>query len=217
MIRKEVLPALLTGHPRFGSKYLSKAMFFAGMPVGHERAKQYGAVSWLSAVDDMAYPFGDPELCKRYRFLKRYVYMRDPISALPSCVIENGNRKSYAFRRKHIAHVFGVDLDDYEDPVDRAVASIVHWYRICELRGFDGFVRIDDRGHLQSFLTRLGARAEGIQRALGTPRANTSEVKWPSREKPKLSQEMLTSIRPELKEALDELRADYGYSAATVA
>ena len=122
----------LIGHPRCGSGYAAVALQMRGLDIGHEFLDQDGMVSWLAAVEDFSSPSGAATAGLTFECLG--AYHRDPYEAVPSIVLENGKASSFLFRRFHIFNHFGVDLLQFQDPLDRAVASLVYWMRIVDQR-----------------------------------------------------------------------------------
>ena len=200
------------GHPRFGSGYLAGVLTRAGLPTGHERVKSSGAASWLYAVDSHFYPYGDNNAYHKYTFNNVYLFIKDPLHSLPSCILENSMPKSYLFRKKHIERNFDFNLDVCTTDVDKAVASIILWYKICELKRPVDFVKIDDKASILRILHKLGVKDHiAIENALSTPIRNTSENKWKNKSKPKLNDELVAAIDNNLAVKLAELCKAYGY------
>jgi hypothetical protein len=70
--------------------------------------------------------------------------VRDPRDAIPSIMLENGRAKSFNFRRLHILRARGVDIADYRTALDRAVASLVHWYDLVMALSPEAVIRVED-------------------------------------------------------------------------
>ena len=139
---------LLIGHPRCGSGYMSKLLGYFGLDVRHERMGKQGISSWMFAVEDERNPFALDPLSvsrKNTHFASVVHFVRDPRTAVPSILRENLNsEKSYAFRRKHILEAFGVDLDEAQSEVERALLSYLYWNKIIERQQVDLRVRVEE-------------------------------------------------------------------------
>ncbi|MBT42247.1 MAG: hypothetical protein CMF12_06945 [Idiomarina sp.] len=201
------------GHPRFGSGYLSKVLSAAGLQVGHERVRADGAVSWMFAVSDWVYPYGDRHSGHYTSFEFNFIFIRNPFSALPSCVRENRAVNSFKFRRWHIYNAFGVDINEFENEFDRAAISIIYWYKLCEQANPQTFVNIDNKESLRGFLAACGVHDnELIEEALKIPSSNTSAQKWGIAQHERiLSKETLKKMSPMVLEKLIALAETYGY------
>lgn len=123
----------IIGHPRCGSGYVAAVFVRLGLQLGHERLGADGLCSWINTVDDLNPPYKAPTM-PRGTFLHTLSYVRDPVSAIPSIMIENCKGASFNFRRFHIARELGVDIAKYSDPIARAVASYVLWMEIVDLQ-----------------------------------------------------------------------------------
>lgn len=214
----QVRELLIVGHPRFGSGYISNVLKAAGVDVGHERVRGCGTASWMFAVDDLAYPYGDGNAYHKFHFRNTYLFIRDPIRALPSCIVENTIKKSYSFRKKHIHAFFGVDLDKFTNNADRAAASIIYWYKMCELKRPSLYVRIDDKSHVRKFLIDIGISGNSLlSKAINTPASNTSDKKWKpnyiKKNRPALDQSLIDGMSHEVREKLFLLSRVYGYES----
>lgn len=208
---------LFIGHPRFGSGYLSSVLINAGIKIGHERVYQNGSASWMYVVDDLCYPYGDSMTYHKYFFRNVHMFIRDPLRALPSCIVENSMVNSYNFRRKHILKTFQVDLESFKNDVDRAAASIIYWYKMCELKRPASYVKIDNKSSVKELITRLGIDDEVlVKKALETPARNTAEMKWgnnfPGKVKPVLDAGLINEMSDNVREALFCLCNTYGYN-----
>ncbi|MBW3095856.1 hypothetical protein [Pseudohoeflea coraliihabitans] len=108
-----------------------------GVQVGHETLKADGLVSWWHAgfhqngffkgmLDDKV------QTLKAEKILH---YMRNPIQAIPSIILENEasqrNNISFKHRRGTIKKYFGVDIAEM-GPVGAAASSYIYWNRICQ-------------------------------------------------------------------------------------
>ena len=129
---------LITSHPRCGTGYTSQLLNLLGFSIGHERLEAQGLSSWLHAVSNQNTPlFGKQNIGKynvsRYDLSVEHLFLlvRDPKMAIPSIILENRVSVSYNYRRFHILHESGIDLDDYDCYLEKAIVSYVEW--ICLL------------------------------------------------------------------------------------
>lgn len=139
------------GHPRCATGYMATAFNAYGLQIGHEKVLRDGTSSWLAVAADLAPPFGDP-CTYGFSFETTVLCLRDPASAIPSIILENGIAQSFNFRRMHILRETGVDISDYDHPVARAVASYIHWYEMAGRLKPDLVVRVEDGGTLERWI-----------------------------------------------------------------
>lgn len=60
---------------------------------------------------------------------------------------------SYSFRREYILRLLGLDLDQLQTPLERAVMSVISWCKIILRQNPDFWFRIEDQHkQLQEFL-----------------------------------------------------------------
>ena len=108
---------LCIGHPRCGTTSISDYLNQMGYNVGHESMGCDGTSSWMLAVKDNNYPFGNIKTIEKYNFENIIHLVRNPFDAIPSIILENKyspNNKSYNFRRKHINNVFDINLPEID-------------------------------------------------------------------------------------------------------
>jgi len=141
-------PILAIGHPRCGSRYMNELFKAYGLDVGHERMGKDGISSWMFAVeDDCLLSAQDPlSATRKHKYFEHVVhFVRNPRTAIPSIIRENRHsEKSYAFRRKHILDAFGIDLDEAQSGVEKAVLSYLYWNKLIERQRVDLTVRVED-------------------------------------------------------------------------
>ncbi len=131
------------GHPRCGSGFVAQFLKSKGYEIGHEKIAEDGISSWMQTVADLHVPWGETPHPKQ-EFDWTIGHIRDPLSAIPSIMLENGEPNSFGFRRTHILHKLDVDIASYQTPLERAVASYVYWYKLVEAEASDGVLRIED-------------------------------------------------------------------------
>lgn len=211
-------PLLIVGHPRCGSGYMSKFLQAMGLDVGHEKMGQHGISSWMfSVVDDQVSCALDKYASSRkfsyFQFTVHHV--RDPRIAVPSIMRENKySSKSFQFRRKHIKHCYGIDLEDYSSDIERAVLSYIYWNDIIEKNGVAVVVRVEDEEEkLIEFLLENGIIKQRPILTHRPPKDVNSRKPYLGviYEKPQLNEGDWMSVRPEILDALSAQCEKYGY------
>jgi hypothetical protein len=124
-------PLRVIGHPRCGSGYVAQILSRLGLELGHEQLGADGLCSWIHTIDDLNRPFKSPYAPAR-AFRATLAYVRDPVAAIPSIMLENCRSESFAFRRFHIARWLGVDIAQRRNPLERAVESYLKWMELVE-------------------------------------------------------------------------------------
>ena len=230
--RRDVLPALsapiarsqgerrllrVIGHPRCGSAYAAEALRRMGIRVGHERMQEDGVCGWINAVEDLNPPYGaPPALASEFRVV--VAYLRDPEAATASIIVENGDGKSFAFRRFHIFRELGVNLAAFRDPVSRAAASYMYWMDIVERQNPIAFLRVE-RFVEDLQIVERDARSPRCHARLERQRASALAVRpeinsTESKEllaKPVLPVDWREGLPGELKEKLQRFCERHGY------
>jgi tetratricopeptide (TPR) repeat protein len=205
----------MIGHPRCGSGYVAQAFQARKIDIEHNRLSTDGVCSWMAAVKDFSVPHGDPTAdC---RFGETGAFLRHPKDALPSIVLENGKSSSFLFRRYHIWNQFGVDLALLDDPIERAVASLVHWMDIVASCRPDFRVRVehfsdDFTNAIELGKTRLMPSAMDPDETLSAL-YNSSEQRYLVA-KPSYTADDYARVRPELRCKLEQLCETWGYDPA---
>jgi len=140
-------PYCFTGSPRCGSHFVSAFLRANGVDVGHESLGAAGICAWQFAVSSDNYPYIFDRQAKSDFFVHAehwFVYARNPVTAIPSLVVENQKAPlSYAFRRQAIYQDSGVNLDDFASPVEKAARSYAHWYLLALKRQPQAVLRVE--------------------------------------------------------------------------
>jgi hypothetical protein len=204
------------GHPRCGSSYLAEVLKQLGLDVEHERLGRDGLVSWIHTVDDLEPPFGAPRI-NGSAFQNTIAFVRNPLKAIPSIILEDCQGASFDFRRFHIARRFGVDIARLDNPLSRATASYIHWMRIVDEQEPSCVIRVESAlGDLErnaAVLEKLGITfdAQARMAVAAVPKdINTSGIKF-AVAKPKIEPENYQALPMDLVEGLDGLCEKYGY------
>jgi len=139
---------LVIGHPRCGSKYMSALLKAYGLNVGHEYMTADGISSWMFMVNDRENPYAlnrDARSREGCYFENVIHCIRNPREAIPSIIRENDYaRPSYEFRRKHIMKAFNVDLNHYQNKLERAAYSFIYWNKLAENQKVDLVVKVEE-------------------------------------------------------------------------
>jgi len=147
-VKKAIAPEYcFIGSPRCGSHFVSQYFIRNGLDIQHEKIGRSGICAWQYAVDSNDYPYINDKTAKNSYFVypkKWYLYARNPVDAIPSLIIENEKGiLSYHFRRKMIKECLGVDLEDYNKPIEKAARSYLHWYELALKREISGILRVE--------------------------------------------------------------------------
>jgi len=212
------IPFLVTGHPRTGTSYVSR--FFASLecPIGHERLGAKGMSSWLHAVHNLNTPlFGKNNIGKynisRYELAPEHLLLlvRDPKAAIPSILVENRINLSYNYRRFHILHERGIDLDDYDCYLEKAIVSYIEWIAIIEAQKPNAILRLE---YLEEDVLRYFEeesisynKAYDLSKII---KLNSTKQKY-GIDKPVISKQAYLNINPVILKKLYDFCGKYGY------
>jgi|GEM_PF-5454289 len=133
----------VVGHPRCASGYMATLFTELGLQIGHETLLRDGVSSWMHAVADLHVPYNH-NATHGVRFDHTVAHVRDPADAVPSIMLENSRSASFNFRRLHIMRGSGVDICEYRNAVERAVASLLHWYEIIQRLRPEAVFRVEE-------------------------------------------------------------------------
>lgn len=135
------------GSPRCGSHYVSAFLRRNGLDIGHELLGADGICAWQFTASSNQYPYiSDPQAQSDFfvHAERWFVYARNPVSAIPSLIVENEKAPlSYAFRRELIYQHYGVNLDDFASPIERAARAYAHWYMLALARKPEAVLRVE--------------------------------------------------------------------------
>lgn len=122
MTRKKFL---VLGHPRSGTGFMSQLFFRFGLDVGHEMMCQDGISSWMFAVEENQVYTDESLNRKDFDFEHVIMVIRNPMDIICSTYWTENVGPSLQFRQKYI------DMDGL-NLVERAVKSVLGWYKIIE-------------------------------------------------------------------------------------
>lgn len=212
--RIEYKDFLCIGHPRCGTKSIAYYLSKMGHNVGHENMGKDGVSSWMLAVEDESYPWGNIKEKFRYYFKNVIHVVRNPFNAIPSIILENkyshGN-KSYEFRKKHIKRVLNIDLPDVDfnnlsllDETELSIKTFIYWNKICELCKPETICKIEDISTLQKFNTK--------NIIVDTVNKNSNKLYGKKLyEKPNITTDIYEKINDNLKQELQNFCKKYDY------
>jgi hypothetical protein len=207
----------IIGHPRCGSLYVALVLSRLGLQIGHERPGANGICSWIHTVEDGNPPFDTPWL-QLSAFSGTIAYVRAPIAAIPSIMLENTSAASFAFRRFHIARILGVDIASRPDPFERAIESYLCWTEIVERQRPLFTTRVE---HLIDDVVANASTFETLQmpidlRALAEaatiPRSINSSSEKFAVGKPEVDVGRYAALPVPLRNRLNQFCERYGYS-----
>ena len=206
---------LCIGHPRCGTTSMSNYLTQMGYKIGHENMEIDGVSSWMLAVEDNNYPWGNIKTKKKYYFENVIHVVRNPYDAIPSIILENKytpDNKSYTFRKKHIKNILNIDLPyvDFNnssllDETELAIKTFIYWNKICELCKPETICKIEDMSPLNKF------NAHNININM-TKHNSNKKFCGKHYDKPIITNETYNNIDDNLKEELKHFCEKYGYN-----
>ena len=212
--RVEYKDFLCIGHPRCGTTSISYYLKEMGYNVEHENMGKDGVSSWMLAVEDESYPWGNVKKKFQYYFKNIIHVVRNPFDAIPSIILENKyspDNKSYRFRKKHIKKNLNIDLPDANfnnfsllDDIELAIKTFIYWNKICELCKPETICKIEDISSLQKFNIK--------NKPLDTTKKNSNN-KYAGKvyKKPIISKDIYEKIDDTLKQELQYFCKKYDY------
>ncbi len=229
IVRKEYKEVLCLSHPRCGSSYASFLLAKLGLDVGHEKMGINGISSWMLAVEDTDYPWGDVGNEKKSGGINRYYFantihvLRDPFAAIPSIILENQhsrNNDSYLFRRKHLIKLLDIDLPDISEErnqVDLAARTYLAWNKLICNRKPNLVFRIEhDHEKLVQFLLEknlINDIPHDFNLSCHTIINVNKKYVGVTYEKPKIGKnEIIEKLHPETLSQLHDFLHQYGYT-----
>jgi len=210
---------LAIGHPRTGSGYTSALLKAYGIDAGHEKMGEDGIVSWMFTVYDLNNPFALNKYAKsRYytSFDNIIMFTRDPLTAIPSIIRENNAAEtSYEFRRKHILKETNIDLNKFENDLEKAIENYYLWSKMAiEKNKPSLIVRVEyDDEVLFNFLKKQEIEVNKNLEMMPEKNINANKAyKGKTVEKPLVSEENWLNLDKKLKLQLNELCSLLNYT-----
>lgn len=209
---------LITGHPRSGTRFISNLCKEFGFKIGHERLEDNGICSWLHAASNLNTPlFGYDKIAKynisRYEMHPENVLLlvRHPKDIIPSIILENGISLSYNYRRYHIHESSGIDLDHYNDTLEKAIVSYIEWIRLIEKQKIDGIIRLENaQEDLEQFFQKNKLKYKNDIDQSNIINRNTTKDKF-GIEKPIITTSHYKAINKNVLSQLIQFCTDYQY------
>jgi GR25 family glycosyltransferase involved in LPS biosynthesis len=213
----DVYPILALGHPRCGSGYTASLLSAFKQNVGHEQLLTDGICSWMFAVFDQ-YPFAGNDGAKNrdFKYFKHIIHhVRSPLASISSIIRDdNYSEVSNNFRRKHIKINFDIDVNQYDNSIERAVASYIYWNKIIENQNPNISFRVEDQQtKLYEYLLNNNLINSSIDfNSLPSKDINQDKkYKGVHYDKQLLSYQDILGINIELRKELNQLCRKYGY------
>ena len=210
LISKKIL---CIGHPRTGTGTTTDYINQLGYNIGHEYMKNDGVSSWMLAVDDNYYPWGNVKNINQYHFDKIVHIVRNPFDAIPSIILENKFcDKSYNFRKRNIKKYLNIQLPNsnnnktIKDDIETAIQTYVYWSKICELKTPNIVCKIEDTETLKAL--------NPYNKKIIIKRKNKTKNKkygGKIRNKPIITKDMYKNVKPELLKELEDFCKKYNY------
>ena len=212
-------PLVISGHPRCGSKFAADICQQMGLDVGHERVGAAGVSSWMFAVDGEA-PFAFDELAgdrRRLAWDDLVMQVRNLPEAIPSVIREHQHApaKGFSYLRNGILEKTGIDLNTFDDDVERAAWSIILWCQIVVDQRPSLIFRIEDQADvLAQFLRDKRLVPLFHRRTRPVPTVINADKPYLGvrYKKPNLTaDEIWAQASPELREAMRRYDDFFGY------
>lgn len=185
-----------------------------GFDVNHEKLGRDGVSSWLIAVKDLNTPWGEKFASYYLQFKFLILYVRHPQDVLPFIVLENEIERSFNFRRGHIIRKLDFDIDEFNSPLEKAIASFLGWNKIVELRSPDLIVKVEDCvTDVVDFVTQhsLAVLPDNISDNIMVDTHINNSLKKFSQPKPEFSVNDYKNIDTDLRVGLLNFCKAYGY------
>ena len=205
---------LCIGHSRCGTTSISYYLKQMGYDVRHENMGKDGVSSWMLAVIDDNYPWGNVKDKFRYYFKNIIHDLRNPFNAIPSIILENKyapDNKSYKFKKKHIKKILGINLPDVNFnkisltlEIELALKSYIYWNKICEMSNPQTICKIEDISPIQKF----NYNNEIIDEAIKNSNKKFQGKRYP---KPIITNDMYKNINKDLIQELKDFCKKYNY------
>lgn len=180
-----------------------------GLICGHERLERDGMVSWWHTgnhLDGFEFKNGKNHPSNFSVDVIGH-YIRNPIDAVPSILIENeySGRKnnSFKFRCMLLRRWYGVELSDM-DPLAAAATSYALWNdKAASISVLDSAIKVESP-NLSQLIEKLPANSECRERDMTVepPRLNTTDVKFGIKKEKYSKLEILKSVNGDTKKSL---------------
>ena len=153
---------LIVGHPRCGSGFIAYYLSLLGIKTCHEidhsdlnYTNYQGLSSWAMTIiheknDGIKPAFGQD--VNKIRYKNKIVYLRNPFDSFKSIINENDVDWSYSIRNKYILKKLNRNLNNYNNKLEKAIASYLFWYELLLKEGYFYFRIEYDLDKLSEYL-----------------------------------------------------------------
>lgn len=130
---------LVVGHPRSGTRYVSKVFRTHGIDVQHERMGRHGISSWMFAVDSDHVPYTfDNTFPRQFSFRRVIHIVRDPVKVIASTAYtEMCKARTVNFMSQYIL----LNSDVFIEP---AVQAFLGWNKLIAAQAPDYLIKVED-------------------------------------------------------------------------
>jgi len=129
---------LSVGHPNCGEAHTAKLFKKAGLVLGNGKMGEDGISSWKYAVIDeqnMQAPWKQTAIRENTWFEYVIQYLKDPRDVIPKIIQDDIHKPNLLeFRKKQIWTQFNIDITEFSNSLECAVASLIYWNKIIELQ-----------------------------------------------------------------------------------
>lgn len=165
-----VVPIVVVGHPKSGTKYMSALLQCFGLDVQHEKLGVDGISSWQWAVVTNAVPFSFDKSSRSGMSIGHLIHvLRDPYKVVSSAMYLS--RKSEKFRRQ-----FVLIYSPETHPVIRTVQSYIGWNRLIRAQQPDLTVAVEDCMQVLYNYLRDTGLSDGLVPGAPMPSKNLNTV-----------------------------------------
>jgi hypothetical protein len=200
---------ILLGHPRCGSRSLAAALSNYGLICGHERLERDGMVSWWHTGHYLGGSDFNNGKKTPSKFSVSLVghYIRNPIDAVPSILIENEQsgreNNSFKFRDMLLRRWYGVDISAMP-PLAAAATSYALWNdKAAKFSDLNDAIKVENPD-IRELIDKLSDDCEGGEtlRVISVPRLNTTDVKFGINKERYSRLEILQSVDGDIRRSL---------------
>jgi len=155
MIKDDKL-LLVLGHSCSGTTFIANAMErIYGLMISHEKMNTQGTVDWTKVVNDYLF---NTTLVNNYNWKYKVRVTRNPFKIVETIFnVEDKDPKSVDYRYKYIKKHFGVDLNKFDSPIERAYLSYLYWHKLIDnFHEINLSFKVENAEVLTEFLYRKG-------------------------------------------------------------
>ena len=225
IIKKYFIDYLVIGHPRCGTKSMSSYLNQMNILTYHEtfnksniknENKLLGISSWLLAVKDIEYPYGN--IKRNELYVDNIIHIvRNPFDAIPSIILEHKytpNNLSYKFKKKHIKNILNIELPDINNfnnldfilEIEIALKTYLYWNKICELNNPNYITQIENISDLNN---KININKNKINLEIKNSNKSYNGQKYI---KPVINKEIYYKLNINLLDELKEFCKKYNYN-----